>query len=365
MNYLDLERVIVRRLVEANVSSPGRDRDLAGRALEEYIAALGLAPRPVRWSVDARVGHDAARYADLRTPLAELDAALTRARRLNSESLGGRGSVAAWERGYEELKEVHAWRMLLSVRRVVERRGAVRHVPWLAYTGGEETHPAVYPRKRAEDPVWEAARDTFYHTARDAVQTAASAPVWSFKERRLVVPDRIAAAALRMLDAFDAGLWLYWLTPDEVIAVPRPALHFEGTRLHSASGPAVSWPNGESYYFLRGAEVVREVVETPAALLDPRLVLFERNAQVRAEIVRKVGIERVCEALNARSVDRSGDYELLLLDLSDGRERPYLKMRNPSVPGVYHIEGVAPHCRTVADALAWRNQTDAPPSILT
>jgi hypothetical protein len=39
-------------------------------------------------------------------------------------------------------------------------------------------------------------------------------------------------------------------------------------------------------------------------------------------------------------------------------------MKNPSV-GVYHIEGVSPECQTVAEALAWRNQSDVPPSVLT
>jgi hypothetical protein len=92
--------------------------------------------------------------------------------------------------------------------------------------------------------------------------------------------------------------------------------------------------------------------------------LKERNVQVRREIVRKIGIERVCEALEAECLDRQGNYELLLLDLQDGRTRPFLKMKNPSI-GVYHIEGVAPECRTVAEALAWRNQSDVPPTVLT
>lgn len=366
MNYLDLERAVIRRLVGLNVALPGRrDYGAAGRALENYLAALGLPPRPVRWAADARSGRDAARHADLRAPLAELDEALALARRLNSAALGGRGASAAWGRGLEEIKEMHPLRLLDSVKRIVMRRAAVRHVPWLAYTGGDETHPSNYPPRRVEDPAWEAARDTFYSVALDAKQTSASAAVSSFKERRLVVPARVAEACEGMLDAFDAGLWLYWLTPSEVVAAPRPEIRLERLRLHSARGPAISWPGGESYYFLHGTEVAREVVETPAALLDPRMILFERNAQVRAEIVRKVGVERVCDALNARRVDARGDYELLMLDLMDGRERPYLKMRNPSVPGVYHIEGVAPHCRTVADALAWRNGTDVPPSLLT
>lgn len=53
-------------------------------------------------------------------------------------------------------------------------------------------------------------------------------------------------------------------------------------------------------------------------------------------------------------VDQDGDYELLWLGLEDGRTRPYLKMKNPSI-GVYHIEGVHPTCRTVRQALNWRN----------
>ncbi len=49
-----------------------------------------------------------------------------------------------------------------------------------------------------------------------------------------------------------------------------------------------------------------------------------------------------------------GIYELLLLDLKDGRRRPFLKMLNPS-SFEYHIEGVPPGCDTIQDALNWRN----------
>jgi len=62
-------------------------------------------------------------------------------------------------------------------------------------------------------------------------------------------------------------------------------------------------------------------------------------------------------------IDRKGDYELLLLDLGDGRRRPYLKMRNPSL-GVYHIEGVHPDCSTVVEALRWRNGSDLEPELI-
>ncbi len=45
---------------------------------------------------------------------------------------------------------------------------------------------------------------------------------------------------------------------------------------------------------------------------------------------------------------------MLVLDLGDGRTRPYLKMLNPSI-GVWHVEGVAPAVRTVQEALNFRN----------
>ena len=75
-------------------------------------------------------------------------------------------------------------------------------------------------------------------------------------------------------------------------------------------------------------------------------------------MVQRVGIERVCQLFEAECVDTQEDYALLLLDLGDGRKRPYLKMRNPSI-GVYHIEGVAPNIRTVQAALNWRNHLTA------
>jgi hypothetical protein len=57
-------------------------------------------------------------------------------------------------------------------------------------------------------------------------------------------------------------------------------------------------------------------------------------------------------------------YELLILNMGDGRRRPYLKMKNPSIK-TWHIEGVAPEIKTVKEALAWRNGTDEAPEVLT
>lgn len=128
-------------------------------------------------------------------------------------------------------------------------------------------------------------------------------------------------------------------------------------QLHNDAGPAVEYPDGFAIWALHGVRVPPELVQTPAEQMDPRLLLTDTNAEVRRERVRKIGIERVCAALTTKVLDTHGDYELLLLDLGDGRARPYLKMRNPSI-GVYHIEGVAPHIHTVQHAINWRAGND-------
>jgi hypothetical protein len=127
-----------------------------------------------------------------------------------------------------------------------------------------------------------------------------------------------------------------------------------GTRLHRDGGPALVYPDGFGLWRLNGVSVPEWLAAKPADQIDPTEILRVPNAEVRREFVRKVGITRICEATKARVVSSCGLYELLELDLSDGRRRPFLRMQNPSVD-VVHIEGVHPSCRTVQEALNYRN----------
>lgn len=152
-------------------------------------------------------------------------------------------------------------------------------------------------------------------------------------------------------------LFNYTYTPGANGQVMCPVLHCD-------NGPALRYADDFTIWALNGRIVPRKVVETPWDQLDARLILTERNAETRREIVRKMGIERVCSKLNAKCMDRQGEYELLLLDLGRDGERPYLKMLNPST-GTYHIEGVFPGLKTVKEALVWRNSTIEIPAVLT
>lgn len=146
----------------------------------------------------------------------------------------------------------------------------------------------------------------------------------------------------------------------------KPSYVVLNAQTHKDGDMAIKFEDGTGIYRLHGVEVPKEIAVTPWNKLDPTLILSTQNAEVRREIVRKIGIERIFQHLDAEVIDKDikGEYELLLLDLKDGRKRPYLKMNNPSI-GVYHIEGVAPEITSIKEALKFRNGTDETPVVLT
>ena len=151
-----------------------------------------------------------------------------------------------------------------------------------------------------------------------------------------------------------------WFFPYDTVCVltDRPAeINLVNNRLHKNGGPSIRYRDGYSLYHLNGVRVTKEIAETPGYALSTKLVLTEKNAQVRAEIVKKIGMPRIIQELGGTTIEARDGYELINLDMGDGRFRPYLKMRNPSVDLV-HLEGVHPSCDTINKALAWRNGLD-------
>ncbi len=140
--------------------------------------------------------------------------------------------------------------------------------------------------------------------------------------------------------------------------------HFSSEgKLHSEKETVISWEDGFGEYALNGVVVSKEVALTPGEKM-PLSMLREANVDVRREIVRKMGIERIAYLGKQEVLDTLEDYQLILLDIGDGRKREYLKMKNPSI-GVTHIEGVLPGLKTAVEALNWRNQQNTLPEILT
>ncbi len=355
----ELQANIMRRLAAVKLDEPHVNEVVVAAAMEKFFQAVGRPTLPIKWAHDGRHAHELAARSEEASGGPYEDLSITKLGSLFERDRGG------WVDARDAARAAANWAALESVKRLMHGYPVHRSIPWSLYRGrmtgtrGTETSPE-------HSPAWQAAGDALECAARAAAECAWAHYYYQiFPDWPEYDIDDFEEMWFPFVDAYEAGLWLFWLTDTEVIALPRPILQVRGQQLHSEPAPAVRWPAGEEEYFvLNDVLVPREIVETPANALDPRLMLHERNTEVRREIVRKIGIERVCEELDAKCIDSQGDYELLLLDLQDGRHRPYLKMKNPSI-GVYHIEGVLPGCETVAQALAWRNQSDIPPSVLT
>jgi hypothetical protein len=135
-------------------------------------------------------------------------------------------------------------------------------------------------------------------------------------------------------------------------------IHFNGNLLHNDKGAAVLYLDSYSIWSLNGVRVTKEIVETSPDKLDPNLIITEKNAEVRREIVRKIGIERVCQKLKTKTIDKNNSYELLEIPIKEISRKPrYLKMKNPSID-TYHLEGVPSEIKTCQEAINWRTYGD-------
>ena len=160
-----------------------------------------------------------------------------------------------------------------------------------------------------------------------------------------------------------------WLHRDFVVVSDNVRfVQTSSNRLHRDGGPAIEFRDGWALWYLNGVRVPRWLAETKAEDLEPRRLAEIPNAEVRREFVRKVGADRICHAIGT-VVHESGGYALMDLEVVPGAPRKYLRMNNPSVPGVMHFEAVHPSCRTVEHAINWRRygMTDKnwKPSVLT
>lgn len=210
--------------------------------------------------------------------------------------------------------------------------------------------------------------DNMLHPVREWVSDHEEFAYTYFRLVNNKVSSKIGAQTRQLLKGYaklyeDLFVWCPFREGSIVLERPKE-INMNNGRLHCDNGPALIWVNGDKEWALNGVSVSQVLVETPFSELNAKELLRTDNVEERREIIRKIGIERVCRDLEATVVDECGNYELLLLDIGDNRQRPYLKMKNPSI-GTYHIEGVHPEYGTVEQALNWRNGTKEVPVKLT
>ena len=155
----------------------------------------------------------------------------------------------------------------------------------------------------------------------------------------------------------------------QVLICERPEfIGWRNGRIHHDGGMAVRFRDRWGIWALNGVRVPQELAETPAGALSPEKWIAEENAEIRAQFIWKYGVDRLKKY--GKSIERNDVYELIdmseLFKRREGRYTPYLFMINPST-GTIHAEGVSDKCRTINNALAWRDgETDyQKPEVLT
>jgi hypothetical protein len=156
------------------------------------------------------------------------------------------------------------------------------------------------------------------------------------------------------VDAYEAGLWIFWVLEKEVIAVPRPAMQIVGDRLHCENGPAVAWPDGARYWFWQGVQVPQRVIEEPHTL-ELREILEERNIEIRRVMIDRYGPGRLAQKGTKLHVDEfgtlwrvelPGDEPLVVVEVVNSTPEPDGSFKN-------YLLRVPPSITTARQGVAW------------
>ena len=135
-------------------------------------------------------------------------------------------------------------------------------------------------------------------------------------------------------------------------------------QLHSEGSSAIEYNDGFKIWSLNGVRVPQYLAETPTEKLDLEFFKKEQNADIKAEFIKKYGVQRMLSL--GKKMDDShksdnrwevySEYELYNLGTIFNRDRAvFLKMKNLTT-GTYHVEGVDPKCNTVNEALEYRSK---------
>lgn len=145
-------------------------------------------------------------------------------------------------------------------------------------------------------------------------------------------------------------------------------IHWKNKRLHNEKGKSVKYSDGWGIYSLNGVSVPDWLVNTPESKLSLDDFLKLKDADVKAEFIRKFGIDRMKSKgkiidswenyENHKNFDWFKKSEYKLIDMSPIFTKltyaPYLCMKNQSVEGVFHMEAVPKTVKSVLDAVNFR-----------
>ena len=274
-----LERTqdLIDRIAAIRLAPPYIRRSRVDAAMQQALAAADMAPRPLRWFADPASAH---RHVYAVGHAAACEAA--------GNAVTSDRDIPAWHAAMAATWDP-AWRDAHRAAPETARRAASK--AWREdWSARERRNEALLAGYRAADvavrhEVLEAAFHAASGTAQEIVHRASTAAhkappsgrdgeiekaaawaVWRMVARRSGAwlahhgavyavaelgalhvfdhPAQVAAAALfrPLVDAMEAGLFCYWVTPHEIVAVPRPAFNAAECPFYRAV-----WASGETY----------------------------------------------------------------------------------------------------------------------
>jgi len=395
-------QALIDRLRAFDPSRPRFDRAVAEDALRRHFAARGLPTPPIVWCPDLASGYQ--HMIDLALAAIPRDASHGLALEIASDiaDVSSRADRVALD---ATLEGASAFALDLAKRlinasdhadRVAMREAAAEaggdHAAaeaarqdanaavQIAFADASLVISGIDVAQAAENAVWAsagaAAEDEVWLGAYYGI---ADGPTAGWGARRACMEVNALAAFdhpaqrrlvdswLPMMDAFEAALWVYWVTPNGVVCVPRPTLHIVNDRLHRSDGPAVEWEAGERYWFWHGVQVPRWLIEEPARITpslirdarnrDLHFMRGERNPELRRCMIERFGVERFIRETVARPARKDRYGKLWRCDFGD--DDPYTVVEvedgTPGPDGMRrkHFLSVPPEMRTVHEAVAW------------
>jgi hypothetical protein len=403
-----LTRRQIDRLRAIDYSHPAIDRIAAENALHRHLAALGLPPRPVVWATCAEDGVDKAEQLEGEMAQSAVDELFAEAaanrRRAGGPIAGGAWDaaikiatsecapcdlpIAAWEIDRREATEITGSIWLLATivttpKEVGRAIGSVRlaRQAAISQSGREKELDAAQsyigdaacgglPYRAwvvGEVITWIAEEHLCGNWsitpafAQDNMETAASGALEGCRALGcLAILDnpamrRWAEIWAPLIDAFVAGLGLYWIAPGRIIAVPAPGMHVDGAgRPHRDDGPAIEWP-GEKHYYSRGIVIPAQFLEKRAEITVGD-IRSQSNAEWRRVLCEFYGRDRFLRDAGAEKIHCDAFGTLWRVD--DGGHEPalYLEVENATVEDGQRRKfflRVPPSMTTAHEAVAW------------
>lgn len=150
------------------------------------------------------------------------------------------------------------------------------------------------------------------------------------------------------------GWW--WPFDKCVIVTPKPSTLFRDSegRLDADGKMAISYRDGWGIYACHGVRLPEKYGKVLRQWWKAEWLLKEENAEIRRTIIEQIGYEKICKELDAKTLDKWREYELLKIENVDVEPVVMVKMTCPST-GKPHAHRVPPDITSAREAITWVN----------